>query len=519
MNKKRKFPIFLIPLSLMLIVFLQAFISGEHDQTGEDLYRSYCASCHGVNGDGAGDLAYLVYPKPRDFTGGKFKIKSTLPGLPPTDDDLFKSISSGMPGTAMPSFNFLEEDEINTLVEIVKEHSGIENDNVHPMNIPEEIPFSDELIQLGKVVYDEAGCNMCHGDNGKGDGPSSDRLMDTYGFPIVPKDFTSGVYLGGGAIQDLYLRFVGGMDGTPMPSYGNLAELLGRPKTEESKLAWALVHYVKSLEVPQKDKINAKPNNGIIDAKKFERLEKFDDLTDGFSDIWKKSSTYSIPLSRLWQSENANYQMMGVQAIYNDEYVAVKLEWKDPTIDQGISRIQDFQDGAAIQFSLDGSKGFHGMGSKDHPTDIWFWKAEWQKRIDTNMESDITLAYANRVSDSDIKQFPSVMNDVAYLAGRDAGNLNAYTTQLSSIENARATGPETITPFHKDDQEVFGKGIWDGGKWRVVFVRKRIPSLIEKVNFNKNKSIPIGFAVWNGSEQDRNGQKMVSTWYDLELKD
>jgi len=248
-------------------------------------------------------------------------------------------------------------------------------------------------------------------------------------------------------------------------------------------------------------------------------LEKFDDLTDGFSDIWKKSSTYSIPLSRLWQSENANYQMMGVQAIYNDEYVAVKLEWKDPTIDQGISRIQDFQDGAAIQFSLDGSKGFHGMGSKDHPTDIWFWKAEWQKRIDTNMESDITLAYANRVSDSDIKQFPSVMNDVAYLAGRDAGNLNAYTTQLSSIENARATGPETITPFHKDDQEVFGKGIWDGGKWRVVFVRKRRPSLIEKVNFNKNKSIPIGFAVWNGSEQDRNGQKMVSTWYDLELKD
>ncbi|HJM94496.1 MAG TPA: ethylbenzene dehydrogenase-related protein, partial [Candidatus Marinimicrobia bacterium] len=64
-----------------------------------------------------------------------------------------------------------------------------------------------------------------------------------------------------------------------------------------------------------------------------------------------------------------------------------------------------------------------------------------------------------------------------------------------------------------------GKGIWDGGKWRVVFVRKRRPGLIEKVNFNINKSIPIGFAVWNGSEQDRNGQKMVSTWYDLELKD
>jgi DMSO reductase family type II enzyme heme b subunit len=39
------------------------------------------------------------------------------------------------------------------------------------------------------------------------------------------------------------------------------------------------------------------------------------------------------------------------------------------------------------------------------------------------------------------------------------------------------------------------------------------------VNFKKDKSSPIAFAIWNGSEKDRNGQKMVSTWYELELKD
>jgi hypothetical protein len=39
------------------------------------------------------------------------------------------------------------------------------------------------------------------------------------------------------------------------------------------------------------------------------------------------------------------------------------------------------------------------------------------------------------------------------------------------------------------------------------------------VDFNKSESIPLAFAVWNGSENDRNGQKMVSTWYELELKD
>ena len=115
MNKIWELPVFLVPLFAFLIFSLEAFIPLEHIQTGENLYKLYCASCHGVSGDGTGDLAYLVYPKPRDFTGGKFKIKSTLPGLPPTDDDLFKTIRQGMPGTAMPAFNFLKDDEIKSL--------------------------------------------------------------------------------------------------------------------------------------------------------------------------------------------------------------------------------------------------------------------------------------------------------------------------------------------------------------------------------------------------------------------
>jgi len=64
-----------------------------------------------------------------------------------------------------------------------------------------------------------------------------------------------------------------------------------------------------------------------------------------------------------------------------------------------------------------------------------------------------------------------------------------------------------------------GNGTWDGQKWQVVFVRKLQSDSEQKVNFKKDKSSPIAFAIWNGSEKDRNGQKMVSTWYELELKD
>jgi DMSO reductase family type II enzyme heme b subunit len=64
-----------------------------------------------------------------------------------------------------------------------------------------------------------------------------------------------------------------------------------------------------------------------------------------------------------------------------------------------------------------------------------------------------------------------------------------------------------------------GNGTWNGKKWQVVFVRKLKSDSKRKVKFEKGGSIPIALAIWNGSEKDRNGQKMLSTWYDLELKD
>ncbi|MBT3617587.1 MAG: hypothetical protein HOB21_04870, partial [Candidatus Marinimicrobia bacterium] len=173
----------------------------------------------------------------------------------------------------------------------------------------------------------------------------------------------------------------------------------------------------------------------------------------------------------------------------------------------------------AIQFSLDGTKGFHGMGSEDHPTDIWFWKAEWQMRTNEKTESDIVLAYANRISDSNVNTYPTLMNDMAYLSGRDAGNINSELGKTSPVENVTAVGPQTVTPFSENEQKVMGNGTWDGQKWQVVFVRKLQSDSEQKVNFKKDKSSPIAFAIWNGSEKDRNGQKMVSTWYELELKD
>ena len=68
---------------------------------GQTLFEAQCVICHGDTGDGGGKFAYLMNPRPRDFRQGNFKLATTQNGYP-TDDDLLRTISRRMPGSAMP---------------------------------------------------------------------------------------------------------------------------------------------------------------------------------------------------------------------------------------------------------------------------------------------------------------------------------------------------------------------------------------------------------------------------------
>ena len=84
------------------------------------LYREHCVQCHGITGDGKGPTAAFLNPYPRDFRLGKFKFKSTPLRKPPTDEDLTSVIRHGIPGTAMPAFQTLSPQEVESLVDYVK---------------------------------------------------------------------------------------------------------------------------------------------------------------------------------------------------------------------------------------------------------------------------------------------------------------------------------------------------------------------------------------------------------------
>ena len=89
----------------------------ELTQEPRGLYRQHCAHCHGVTGDGMGPTARFLNPYPRDYRPGIFKFKMTEKSDKPKKEDLLRTLKEGIPGTAMPSFMVLPEDELAALVD------------------------------------------------------------------------------------------------------------------------------------------------------------------------------------------------------------------------------------------------------------------------------------------------------------------------------------------------------------------------------------------------------------------
>ena len=212
---------------------------------GKALYRRYCVGCHGPQGDGAGENAAWVDPKPRDFTAATFKCRSTPSGTLPTDQDLFDAITRGFVTTSMPSWKPLTEQNRADLVAYVKTFSAKWQSNTPgaPIAIPAETAVNIQSILHGRELFQKMECWKCHGSEGHGNGPAASTLTDSKDNPIRPYNFAMGSRFKCGITnEDLYRIFMTGLDGTPMPSF---SEVL---KPEE---AWDLVHFLRTLQPTQ----------------------------------------------------------------------------------------------------------------------------------------------------------------------------------------------------------------------------------------------------------------------------
>jgi cytochrome c oxidase cbb3-type subunit I/II len=212
-----------------------------HVGSGKALYRRYCISCHGAHGDGAGESAPQLDPKPRDFTKATFKCRSTPSGTLPTDTDLYDTISRGIFNSNMPPWRPLTREQRVDLIAFVKTFSSRfqEEKPGVPLSIPPEPPSSAASVQRGAQLFQDMNCWSCHGKEGRGNGPSAVTLTDNKGNPIHPFDFTTGTRMKcGEGGPTIFRDLMTGLDGTPMPSF---ADALNPDQ------AWDLVHFIESL--------------------------------------------------------------------------------------------------------------------------------------------------------------------------------------------------------------------------------------------------------------------------------
>jgi DMSO reductase family type II enzyme heme b subunit len=303
---------------------------------GKAVYNLKCAGCHGEKGDGKGPAAELLLPKPRDFTSGIYKIRTTV-NKTPTDQDLFRIISDGMPGTSMPPWSVLPEKDRWNLVAYIKAFGGDKlKEAPKKVELPKDVSSSEASIKRGKEMYEAIECHKCHGTDGRADGPSRSELKDEWGHPVPPANLTKRWnFRGGHSRTDIATRIANGVLGTPMPAFLDAVE-----KPED---VWHLTNFILSLGP---------------DSPRHATLVTVTSVTEAISDdpnaeIWKRIAPSNIPLMGQViidpRNFNPSIDLVSVRAVYNDKEIAFHLTWDDPTESKGDGKAT-FPDAISLQF-------------------------------------------------------------------------------------------------------------------------------------------------------------------------
>src|SRR5437870_980882 len=218
-------------MGLSVLLCAPSSLRAQDTTAGKKVYVKWCAGCHGETGAGDGPAAHYMSPRPRDFTGAVFKIRSTASGQLPTDADLARAIDQGLPGTAMPEWKSrLTDRDRRDVLAYIKTFSAFFADTAQrPRSLQFGAPpgsgTSPEAIRAGRQFYDSLQCRKCHGDAGRGNGPSAPTLHDDAEVPIFAADLTQNWrFRGGATAEDIFHRLRTGGAVPPMPAFSDLID-------------------------------------------------------------------------------------------------------------------------------------------------------------------------------------------------------------------------------------------------------------------------------------------------------
>ena len=506
----------------------------EASEKGKEVYEESCAHCHGTEGRGDGSAAENLLPKPRDFTRGLYKIRSTEAGELPTDQDLFDIITDGMPGSSMPGWetSLSANDRWEVTAYIKTFHDGFKERAapLRQITLAGEISYSQESVEVGKGLYTELGCVECHGNIGRGDGTSAPTLTDEWGFQTWPANLTQGWNFRGGAdTEDIFKRFIGGIAGSPMPAFEGdsflhfgltsdeskrLTELENKDemteaeeeesgqfyekmdaavdialnRTEGTELtaaeqqtyddamkvvyekSWHLANYVKSLS-PEKRPKSAIGNNVLRSQYVQGELPAVDDAA------WETFEARYFPLVGQIVIEprqfNPTIDAVNVKSFYNDTEVAFLFTWDDRT---------------------------HTVDETDEETG-------------KTLEDALAIQFPVKVP-----QGPTAPKPYFLYGGR----LPVY------LWHWKASAPEQVTELtakgvnNAEVQEAQGnlqaQGTYADGRYK-LWVKRALKTDDKKdLQLESSVFVPIAFSAWDGSNGDVDTKRVMSSWYAFVLE-
>ena len=483
-------------------------------ESGKTLYLKNCAQCHGEKGDGEGYATPHLKPRPRDFTTGKFKVRTTPNGALPLHQDLVNIIRHGMPYTSMPPWPALSDKDVSDLAYFITTFSA---EFAKPENVPQPVPLpsapaaTNESIELGKKLYQDNGCVKCHGTLGRGDGPSSPTLTDDFGRPIRVADLAqSWTFRGGSSREDIFRTMSTGLNGTPMPSFTDAL------KPEQR---WAITDFIASL--------SGSTGPGYANLVVAKHVDDPIDLTKGAASFSAAPVARFPVVGQIMEPGRAFHPRatsVSVQAIYDGESIALSVRWHDMTAEK------TGKNGPALAVppeEEEESAAGAGAGSGGGAAGGVFGDAEvapaaagqapkaGAAAADPFAEPDVAPAgQPSEFSDAVAIQIPSQVPAGArkpyFIFGDAQNSVDLWFFDLARPEPLQFTGRGSGALEPNDTGDVTGVATYDQGEWSVIFKRPLRPT--GGAAFSPGEFLPVAFSAWDGFSRERGNRRGLTTW-------
>lgn len=505
----------------------------EASEEGKRVYEKSCAHCHGTEGRGDGSAAENLLPRPRDFTRGLYKIRSTETGQVPTDQDLFDIITEGMPGTSMPGWETsLSANERWEVVAYIKTFYDGFKENTAPrqIDLSGKIAYAEQSIETGKALYTELGCVECHGNVGRGDGTSAPTLTDEWGFQTWPANLAQGwTFRGGSETEDIFKRFIGGIAGSPMPAFEGdsflhfgltseeskrLTELENKDEMTEAEDEESAAFYEKmdaavdiALRITEGETLNAADRQSFNNAMKvvYEKSwhlanyvkslspEKRPEPAIGNNALRSQYIGGELPAlgDAAWETLKASYFPLVGQVILEPRQF-------NPTIDA--VNVKSFYNDNEVAFLFTWDDRTHTTASEDEETGKM-------------LEDAVAIQFPVKVP-----QGPTAPKPYFLWGGR----LPVYLWYW------KASAPEQVTELTAKgisnaevqavQSDLQAEGTYTDGQYN-LWVKRALKTDDKKdLQLEPGVFVPIAFSAWDGANGDVEAKRVISSWYTFVLE-